>query len=338
MYLGADPELMVLKDQTVVPASSVDIPDGKWDIMSRISLQGGKMSLYRDGYSAELNLAQPQICRADMGHLLADGLREFLKMPKYQGLNFSTIPAVPVTQEEIYTLPPDAAQFGCSPSRNAWKGGAEGLLDVEGLYHLWRYAGGHLWFSDLVGRQWWTVHLQESIKLLDLYVGIPFSYLFSSPAQYQRRILYGRAGEYREKKFLGDTYQGLEYRTLGPEWMNNACFFSLALGSARYVLQHAQQLWEQNKDILDNDLVEGQVIQNAINTGKDLPAIIESFELEPYYSKGTIQKLRNESEVGEKRFIFNFLAEQDFHKGWFSTLNQLSIKSITFDDDNVSFV
>jgi hypothetical protein len=328
MYLGADPELMVHKLGRIVSAPSVDIPEGKHDISTRIQLQGGRMSLYRDGYAAELNLGAPYLCRGDLGEVLQGGLREFLKIPKYQGLGFCTVPAVHVTEEEIFSLPPDAALFGCAPSRNAWAGGAEGHMEVEGFSHFYRYAGGHLWFSDLVGA-WWTQHLIESVMLLDFFVGLPFSYFFDRPEQYRRREIYGRAGEYRDKTFFKNTYQGLEYRVLGPEWMNNSCFFSLAFGSGRYVLKNAESLWKIHGPLLEGK--GSEVIQKAINTGRNLEDIMESFELEPYYSKGTAKRLRDDSRVGENRFLFRFLEVDDFHNGWFHTLNETKIMENTLD-------
>lgn len=321
MYLGADPELFIQREGKIIPASAVGLKDGKHILKNRLNLCS-ELQIYRDGYAAEVNFTRPFTCRGVMGSVLREGLARYLD-DQGEDFSFSSIPATPVELKALRKLPSDVAAFGCSPSFNAWEDGATSFMEVDGLSHPWRYAGGHLWFSEVKGDQWWTDHILESVKLLDLHVGVPFSWLFSRPEQFQRRSLYGRAGEFRTKDFEEGSWQGLEYRTLGPEWLNHAAFFSLAFGSARMTLLQAEGLWATYKDFLEGEGKE--VVPAAINTGEYLDDLMKDLTFEPFFGKGTLKRLRDDSALGDDRFKFNLFDVGDFHHGWFFNMKELGI-------------
>jgi hypothetical protein len=330
MYLGADPELFVERDGAIIPAAEAGLEDGKHDPSRRWS--NGEIQLYRDGFVAEINFTRPWGCRGNMGNALCDGLHTFLKARPT--LSFKSLPAVPVSVAVLKRLTPDAAAFGCSPSFNAWNGGAASYMEVDGQTHPWRYAGGHLWFSHWT-EKWWAQHILESVKLLDLYVGAPLSYLFDRPEQYQRRALYGRAGEFRarlfENVYAGTPLQGLEYRTPGPEWLNHAAFFSLALGAGRFVLRNAESLWSDRGGWLEGE--GAALLQKAINTGEGLGDIVSDLSLGPFYGAGTLARVRDHSALGEERFDFKLFETEEFHTGWRTVLGYLNISTPPGNDE-----
>lgn len=321
MYIGADPEILITKKGKIIPASDAGLPDGKYNLDDRLNF--GEIQIYRDGYAAEVNFIRPHTCRGNMGTYLKNGLQDFLATKVEEEIGLSTLPSAPVDLKELKRLPADVAAFGCSPSFNSWEDGASCTIELDGLKHPTRYAGGHLWFSELKGEKWWTEHILESVKLLDLHVGVPFSWLFDRPEQYRRRELYGKAGEFRVKDFNEGHYQGLEYRTLGPEWLNHSAFFSLALGSARMVLNRADSLWDHYKDFLEGS--GRKIVPAAINTGADLPTLVEELTFEPFFGKGTLSRLRDDSELGQKRFDFRLFDTSEFHSGWFTYMDRFGI-------------
>jgi len=318
VLLGADPEFFLLKEGKIIPASDAGLGNGKEDPAARLRMSEA-IVLYRDGYAAEVNFIHAYNCRGTMGNALRAGVMAFLRNT---GLSASTLPSIEVPLPSLLSLPVDVATFGCSPSLNAWEDGPC-EIDVDGLTHPFRYSGGHLWFSALKRDWWWTSHIRESVKLLDLFLGAPFSWMFARPEHFRRRCLYGKAGEYRVKDFHEGNYQGLEYRTLSAEWMNHAVFFSFVFGVGRHVLQNAPHLWRDFQPFLEK---EGDLLQQAINTGEGLDKLVEKTRLLPFYTFSTLESVREKTEYGQRRFEFRLDDVSDFHLGWFTTLNKAGIE------------
>src|SRR5207245_8046602 len=104
--------------------------------------------------------------------------------------------------------PPDVLAFGCDPSRNAYTV-LPSSPTISAAEHPFRYAGGHLHLGynqpsaakvaehgRCCGvRRLEFLTLPEDValyvKMVDLFVGVPLSFLLDSPEQYQRRQYYG---------------------------------------------------------------------------------------------------------------------------------------------------
>jgi hypothetical protein len=95
-------------------------------------------------------------------------------------------------------------QFGCTPSKSVY---GEKFPDVDATTIPFRSAGGHLHFSMP------HTHVTAAVKELDRILGVICVSLFQYYDDPRRRLLYGRAGEYRLPKY------GMEYRTLSNAWL-----------------------------------------------------------------------------------------------------------------------
>jgi hypothetical protein len=157
--------------------------------------------------------------------------------------------------------PDDVKQFGCEPSWDAYTGETK-TPPIDAMTHPWRYAGGHLHFSDAPavtsakGKP--TPQLRKIVKLMDLYIGLPLTCVFGDRLTYQRRKYYGQAGEFRPQTYSHNRY-GVEYRTPGPEVWRAPWVASFAMGVGRDICLREHSL--KFDDGMADDL------QAAINTG-----------------------------------------------------------------------
>lgn len=105
---------------------------------------------------------------------------------------------------DINDLQSDQAQlFGCSESYNAWTGDINSVSRADATL---RTAGGHIHIGYDNPNHQDSVRL---IKAMDLFLAVPSIILDKDT---ERRKMYGKAGEYRFKKY------GVEHRTLSTFW------------------------------------------------------------------------------------------------------------------------
>lgn len=306
MLMGADPEFFLVRnsDQKIVPASEAGLKNGKYD--REVRLKTKDLEVYRDGYGMEVNFNIPHLCRGLMGNGMRRGLLEILQDTWKNKYTLSTVPAIPVDLKEIASLPADIAQFGCAPSKNAW-GDDLDISGVNGLEHPWRYIGGHIWLSNSYDECSWLETdegVEQFIRAMDYYLGIPFAYIFDRPEAYIRRKMYGRAGDYRTKQF-GTRMKGVEYRVLSPEWWNHASWFSFAMGISRFLAtRHPYIKHDEIKE-------RGPEIRAAINEGRGLEKLLPE-RLYGFYTRDGLHACRERVD----RLDWNFFAVEDTHRGW----------------------
>ena len=119
-------------------------------------------------------------------------------------------------EEELQSL--GAKEFGCDPDFDAWRICQNETPDSF-EFPLFRSCGGHLHIGYLDGSG--NEFLQDFegrlavVKALDIFVGIPFTILDSSPESLKRRKLYGKAGCHRPTEY------GVEYRALSNFWLKS---------------------------------------------------------------------------------------------------------------------
>lgn len=281
MYFGTDPEyLIVNKLGRPVPAHKAGFGDKEHKMVLRSALYGGpddwESRVFRDGYMVEVNI-KPDTCRQTTTHRMQRAIQALQQKlrPKYQLVSRA---AVKINlARDMKDAPEDVLQFGCEPSYDAYELEAK-IPPIDAITHPFRYAGGHLHFGHSGDKRldWMKnkdIH-PMFVKLMDLYVGLPLTYLFDSKYTFWRRRFYGQAGEFRSQRYgKGETQIGVEYRTPGPEVWNEPWVASFAMGTGRYIGHNLKVLatkWDKG--------IEGDLI-GAINTGVDVEKLVKRLQL-----------------------------------------------------------
>lgn len=282
MYFGTDPEYLVVNRLgRPVPAHKVGFDDKSAKmLLSGSDEEFWESRAFRDGYMIEVNVA-PDTCRQTVTYRMQRAIRVLYKklMPKYR---LVSTPAVRINlAKDLKNAPADVLQFGCEPSYGAYEDTAKVPL-IDALSHTYRYAGGHLhfghcpWLPELSWMKTKANHPQY-IKLLDLYLGLPLTFLFDSKQTFQRRRFYGQAGEYRSQKYGERSFQvGVEYRTPGPEVWNEPWVASFAMGVGRYVGHNFKKLAKTWDKSVEDDL------RAAINAGQGMQKLLKLAVLPGY--------------------------------------------------------
>ena len=295
MYFGTDPEyLIVNRLGRPVPAHKAGFGDknnkkvlyqNTWDT----GPDAWESRAFRDGYMVEVNV-KPDTCRQTTTHRMKRAIAALQKMvePKYRII---AAPAVKINlKADMKDAPDDVLQFGCEPSYDAYTGDTK-VPPIDAITHPFRYAGGHLHFGHSGNAKYDWMRAKKNhpgfVKLMDLYVGLPLTYLFDDKRTFWRRRFYGQAGEYRSQQYgKGVTQIGVEYRTPGPEVWNEPWVASFAMGTGRYIGQNYQVLTAKWDKGIEGDLV------GAINTGTDVEKLVKRLQLPFHEYPATWLKLK----------------------------------------------
>lgn len=196
MRVGSDPEVLVVdKEGKCVPA---------YTFLPSKAVVGDEQP-YWDGFQAEFSTKSAS-CLAYHVDSIQAGLCNLIKnIPAGAGVCAS--PVVEVTMDELMENP-KFAQFGCTPSKNAY---GEQAPIPEGTEVLVRMAGGHIHLG--LTPQAKKEDLDAMVRGMDKLVGVLSVALFDGMDDPRRRLYYGRAGEYRTPA------HGLEYRVLSNVWL-----------------------------------------------------------------------------------------------------------------------
>jgi len=249
MYFGFDPEFFLFKGKKAVPAHL-----GGFEPKT----PGSGLQVFRDGAAVELN-GSPNSCAAFAINGIYGNRQAAHARARMKGFHLKARSAVLMDPADMYDAPPDLFESGCNPSWNAYAPGKPNRPDLDLRTHPYRYAGGHFHFSYFANVK--EASILDFVKLLDLFIGVPETFLLGNEGTFLRRRFYGRAGEYR----FGPAANGhirVEYRTPGPEVWNHVIFPSLFCQVARAVDYYFKDLRPQ----LTRDLEER--VQRAINTGE----------------------------------------------------------------------
>lgn len=250
--IGTDPE-MFLEEKEGGLKSSVGIITGTKD--EPLYLEDG-VFVMQDNVAVEFGLP-PAKSEEEWLEGLANAysqLESFL--PSHLRLNISSAARFP--EEELKTR--EACQFGCDPDFNAWT--KKRNIPPRATSTNFRSCGGHVHVGHVDGTT--TDFLLNkmgkinTIRLMDAYLGIPSIILDNTPESKERRMLYGKAGCYRETSY------GVEYRTLSNFWLKEQAF-------QRFVYQATDNVVTQ----LDSNYIgcakwvgkNGKAIQKIINDG-----------------------------------------------------------------------
>ncbi len=264
MSLGQDTEFFLIdsRDDSFIPAHEHFPP------VTKALPVGYADKVFRDGFAVEVN-TYASVCRAQIWNSLADALksaREKLKLPSY--IKFSTRPVVRLDLATKPTWPEDVTALGCSPTIDAYTG-EQKVIHTDPPF---RTSGAHLHISDMSLP--WMNELPNHllfIKFCDLFIGLPETILFGDDLHFQRRTLYGQAGEFRVQNY-GSGYRGLEYRVCSSRIYNHPAVQSLFFKILRDVC------WRNFYSIKEkwNPKIEDS-LREAINTGKGALDLLDEF-------------------------------------------------------------
>lgn len=328
--LGCDPEFTILDDKgNPVPAHSIGIPSKEEGALKKqVGGYGGTSycdgSAFRDGYNVEINV-KSGTCRAMMSCSVRETIKHLVLPRLPAGYTITAKAAFRVALDALESAPQDVKMFGCSPSLCAYTGQEKRVI-LDAATHPWRYAGGHLHFGTVV---YWKGNPLETaiadpanhrllIKMLDMFVGVPLAVIYNDDAQWERRKVYGQAGEYRAPvyvPFKGDEATrrpdmvatvGVEYRVPPPELFNHHAVVTLFTGVARQVISDFKRLskkWDEGVE---------EAVRAAVNTGDGAEALIPAC-VPGYYTRDHILRLRDLPDVHTFQLPFS---SHDTERGW----------------------
>lgn len=222
---GADPELFLKRNGKIIGSERV-IPEGgvvdEVFLSNYISKGSYRPAVIRDGVQVELN-PLPNTCRESFGENLSYAFRMLRGSLKGTSITPSFAPVVEVSQEELDALSDKSKVLGCAASRNHHDPSAT-VKVAEGYKK--RSAGGHIHLGINHDKHM-MANRERLVPLLDILVGNTSVLIDRDPSAAERRLVYGRAGEYRLPP------HGLEYRTLSNWWLRSYQTTSLVMGLAR---------------------------------------------------------------------------------------------------------
>jgi hypothetical protein len=246
---GADPEIFLrdAKTKQAIPAFTVLVD--KKTAMKR----GTEEVPYWDGFQAEFNTV-PSGCLAYQVDSIARSLKNLVNAAKKTALprhevQLSSKTVINLHSSSFKDAKKEHIEFGCMPSYNAY-GDYPNL--AEGAAVPFRMAGGHLHFGWPETTRPTRERCETMVKSLDMILGVFTVALFHKYDDKRRRMLYGRAGEYRKPP------HGLEYRVLSNAWLMHPVYAHLMFELARRCITVAGNtaFWEateeETRDCINN--------------------------------------------------------------------------------------
>jgi hypothetical protein len=232
---------------------------------------------FRDGYAVEMN-SRPSCCRAQLFEDVRNICRSMFQDPNFRSksvlpphIELRTDPLVYIDPKEIPSWPADLWELGCSPTFNAYTEGTI-PIQVDPMTLPFRTCGSHFHASG--NTRFEDIQMCFKIaKVCDLMIGLPATVVFGDGLEFERRTLYGRAGEFRQQHYPSDQV-GFEYRVLSSRLWNHVATFSLFSGLMMYVL--TESFLSKILDKWDPKIEEP--LQKAINTGVGAVELLEEFE------------------------------------------------------------
>jgi hypothetical protein len=202
--VGADPEMFVQKDGRIVHA--IGLVGGTKDRPFVVPCG----ALQEDNVLLEFNI-DPVSEESDFVHHINFVMEQSGILMSQHDMDLCPKVSSHIYEEnDLFTFPDSAFQFGCTPDYNALTGEPNESPSAEN--QCLRTAGGHvhIGFADYLGRPI-TKQDQNTVGLMcDYYLGLP-SLLMDDDNL--RRELYGKASAIRYKSY------GVEYRTLSNFWI-----------------------------------------------------------------------------------------------------------------------
>jgi len=159
---------------------------------------------------------------------------------------------------------------GCEPDYDAWE------LSINRPPNLaatqLRTCGGHLHIG-FQGSEDDSLNRAYLVRIMDLVAGVP-SVLMDGDTD--RRSLYGKAGAHRPKYLAnGDSYDGVEYRTLSNFWISSKEHIAWAYRTVERSLAEFTTLKEMVEE--DRDTITSAINYSDVDLAQDL---VKKYDLE----------------------------------------------------------
>jgi len=266
IYVGFDPEVF-LKNKDGKFISAVGLVGGSKEHPKSI---GNGCYVQEDNVAVEFNtppvdVFEDKAAEKIKGYFqyVMDWLEENVCKPN--GLVIATEASAIFDDDQLQT---EAAKtFGCDPDYNAYTGQENSKpIGPQGL----RTCGGHIH----VGYGNCNKELNKYIiKYLDQELGL-HSVLEDTDSR--RRILYGKAGAYRDKSY------GVEYRTLSNYWINDIQYFKRIVKVISSLGYDEDEFWSAfEQSALDYEDMD-EAVQHTINNNDVVMAKTLLKELESW--------------------------------------------------------
>jgi hypothetical protein len=245
------------------------VPSWEFLPQSDNKLKGYGFSLFRDGFAMELN-TDAQTCRAYLWEYHRSAfqwLREELGIPAR--IKFSTKPCVDISHlmDSKDAWPADVKVLGCNPTMDAYTGTRK-EIKRDPLSIPFRTSGAHMHISGIEHITNIPLKSMMFIKLCDLFIGLPLTAMFGDELEFQRRTLYGQAGEFRMQKYPTGT--GIEYRVPSTRMYCHPAVMGLAFAMMRGLIAwYFEELASKWNPAIEKPL------RKAINTGKGALEMLE---------------------------------------------------------------
>lgn len=251
-YLGLDTEFLVEEDKKILWPWEQKLPQERDTNNPHTTGDPRVYDFHGDGYATELCII-PNYCLELIMDNLAYSFRWLdSKRSKPNNSRRLKAPAIYSIPEEVEQAAPAVAkQLGCMPAINAYDDSGV----PSSLAKNQRTTGCHLHISHpVLSNQDTALAL---VKWADILVGCAWTYISPNPskAEAERRKAYGRAGEFRLKKypdipFLGAKYSyGVEYRVLPGTPIQHPAYLTLLYSLYRSALRLAARYGEPVPDL-----------------------------------------------------------------------------------------
>lgn len=267
---GSDPECFLRDNESGEIVSAIDIL--KRDKHEPIDLGDG-VATYYDNAMMEFTIA-PAFSKEEFIKSFKsafDKLSIFLS--KEYGNRYSMDIRASHEFNDIHMEHPEAKKIGCNPEFSADEVNMITPPDFSGNL---RSSGGHL----SLGRQDFD-KVDESaplmdfdgrinlVKLLDYYVGVPFTLVDNDPTSLARRNIYGSPSSHRPKPF------GLEYRVLSNYWISSPTLVGLVYDLSEFAVH--QLVNNKHEQIFNTDkkLVNACIKENNKELAEEILDMIE---------------------------------------------------------------
>lgn len=216
LLMGTDPEFMLSDTKTGQLKSAIGVIHGNKDV--KVDLGNGARC-FPDNVNAELNIV-PGNSPESLSDIIYHALHALKKTVYPYQITLRASDSYPKKECEH----PDAKVFGCEPEYCAYD---LAMVQAPSCETTFRSCGGHihLGYSEEkypllapeedndgadrpFGRVW-------TVRMMDLFFGIPSLWMDQDPTSAARRRLYGKAGTHRPKDY------GVEWRSPGHFWMRS---------------------------------------------------------------------------------------------------------------------
>lgn len=154
--------------------------------------------------------------------------------------------------EEDEMKHPDSRKSGCAAENCAYEMREISPSKIRKLFkkNNFRTAGGHVHIGTRLGESHETSIM--TVRMLDLFLGVPMMIMDGSPMTVERRAVYGQPGRYRRTKY------GIEYRTPGNFWLSSPKLARLIFEICEIVIGLSEEriydcFWKVDRERLESD-------------------------------------------------------------------------------------